>query len=86
MGINFKIASRFLGSNKVQTILIALGIAIGVTVQIFLGLLIKNLNNDQITDTLGKTSQITISNEANSSKTFTNYQEIINNITKNHSK
>ncbi|MFR5266486.1 ABC transporter permease [Clostridium sp.] len=85
MGINFKIASRFLGSNKVQTILIALGIAIGVTVQIFLGLLIKNLNNDQITDTLGKTSQITISNEANSSKTFTNYQEIINNITKNHS-
>ena len=43
MGINLKIASRFLKSNKAQTILIALGIALGVTVQIFLGLLIKIL-------------------------------------------
>ncbi|MGL5616948.1 MAG: ABC transporter permease [Sarcina sp.] len=86
MGINFKIASRFLGSNKVQTILIALGIAIGVTVQIFLGLLIKNLNNNQITDTLGKSSQITITDAANSSKAFSNYDEIINNIMSKNSK
>ncbi len=30
---NFKIAYRFIKSNKAQTILIALGIALGVTVQ-----------------------------------------------------
>lgn len=84
MGINLKIASRFLKSNKAQTILIALGIALGVTVQIFLGLLIKNLNNDQINQIVGNTSQITINNKENSSKTFGNYDSIINNIKANH--
>lgn len=84
MGINLKIAARFLKSNKAQTILIALGIALGVTVQIFLGLLIKNLNNDQINQIVGGTSQITINNKENSSKAFGNYDSIINNIKSNH--
>ncbi|WP_297630341.1 ABC transporter permease [uncultured Clostridium sp.] len=80
MGINLKIAGRFLKSNKAQTILIALGIALGVTVQIFLGLLIKNLNNDQINQIVGNTSQITINNKENSSKIFDNYDAIIHNV------
>ncbi|MGL4847340.1 MAG: ABC transporter permease [Clostridium sp.] len=84
MGINLKIAGRFLKSSKAQTTLIALGIALGVTVQIFLGLLIKNLNNDQINQIVGNTSQITINNKDNSSKVFENYDSIINTIKKDY--
>lgn len=40
MKLAYSIAKRFLGYNKGQTILIAVGIAIGVSVQIFIGLLI----------------------------------------------
>ena len=39
----FKIAWRFLASNRGQTILIILGIAIGVSVQVFIGSLIMGL-------------------------------------------
>lgn len=86
MNISLKIAARFLKSNKLQTVLIVLGIALGVTVQIFLGLLIKNVANNMIQTTVGNSSQITISDSTNSSTTFKNYSEIINNVkTKNPS-
>ncbi|MGL4656825.1 MAG: ABC transporter permease [Sarcina sp.] len=84
MGISLKIASRFLKSNKIQTTLIALGIALGVTVQIFLGLLIKNVNTNMIQTTVGNSSQITITNAKNSSDVFDNYDSIINNIKTNY--
>lgn len=74
---NFKIAYRFIKSNKVQTILIALGIALGVTVQLFLGLLINNLNDNLLNKTIGNTSQITVSSK---DKGISNYHEIIANI------
>lgn len=80
MNISLKIAARFLKSNKLQTTLIVLGIALGVTVQIFLGLLIKNVANNMVQTTVGNSSQITISDSTNSSTTFKNYSEIINNI------
>ena len=74
---NFKIAYRFIKSNKAQTILIALGIALGVTVQLFLGLLINNLNDNLLNKTIGNTSQITVSSK---DKGISNYNEIISNI------
>ncbi|MDB2115608.1 ABC transporter permease [Clostridium paraputrificum] len=74
---NFKIAYRFIKSNKAQTTLIALGIALGVTVQLFLGLLINNLNDNLLNKTIGNTSQITVSSK---DKGISNYHEIIANI------
>jgi len=80
MKTNFKIAYRFLKSNKGQTILITLGIAIGISVQIFLGLLIKNLNEDLVNNTIGNTSQITIIARDKKDKLFENYDSIAKSI------
>lgn len=54
------IAARFLRSGKGQTILITLGIAIGVSVQIFIGLLIQGLQSSLIDKTIGSSPHITI--------------------------
>lgn len=54
------IAVRFLNSNKMQTILIVFGIAVGVSVQIFIGLLIQGLQASLIDRTIGNQSQVTI--------------------------
>lgn len=60
MKLAFKIATRFLKSNKGQTILILVGIAIGVSVQIFIGSLIDGLQKSLIDKTIGSSSHITI--------------------------
>ena len=60
MRFSFKVAWRFLKSNKGQTILIALGIAIGVSVQVFIGSLITGLQKSLINKTIGNSSQITL--------------------------
>ncbi|MFZ2258103.1 MAG: FtsX-like permease family protein [Clostridiaceae bacterium] len=57
----FSIAWRFLKSSKGQSFLIALGIAIGVSVQIFIGSLIQGLQIDLVDTTIGSQPQITIS-------------------------
>jgi len=77
MKVAFSLASRFLNSNKTQTIFIMLGIGVGVSVQIFIGSLIGGLQNGLIEKTIGNTSQITIKSKET---TFTNYEEIIKNI------
>ncbi len=48
MLLPFKIAIRFLKFSKGQTILITLGIAIGVSVQLFIGLLINGLQTSLV--------------------------------------
>ncbi|MFW5894761.1 MAG: ABC transporter permease [Bacillota bacterium] len=58
--IAFKIARRFLFTSKMQTALITVGIAIGVSVQVFIGSLIQGLQNDLIDSTIGNRSQITM--------------------------
>lgn len=63
MRLPFKIANRFLWSNKGQTLLIALGIAIGVAVQIFIGSLITGLQESLINKTVGNSPQIKITSE-----------------------
>lgn len=60
-----KIAYRFLKNRKGQTVLIASAIAIGISIQIFLGLLIENLQNDLIETTIGETSHITLKSKEN---------------------
>jgi lipoprotein-releasing system permease protein len=60
MKLAFKIALRFLKSSKGQTILITLGIAIGVSVQIFIGSLIQGLQKSLVDKTIGSSSQITV--------------------------
>lgn len=61
MRLAFKIALRFLTSSKGQTILIALGIAIGISVQIFIGSLIEGLQISLLDATIGNASHITVS-------------------------
>ncbi len=60
MKLAFSIAKRFLTYSKGQSILIILGIAIGVSVQIFIGLLITGLQDDLINTTVGSSPHITI--------------------------
>lgn len=83
MSINFKIASRFMKSNKAQTTLISLGIALGVAVQIFLGLLINNLNDNLLNKTIGSSSQITITSENKEDKLIKDYGNIVEDIKSN---
>jgi len=60
MRLAFRIALRFLSSNKGQTILIALGIGIGISVQIFIGSLIQGLQISLVDATIGQASHITL--------------------------
>lgn len=83
MSINFKIASRFMKSNKAQTTLISLGIALGVAVQIFLGLLINNLNDNLLNKTIGSSSQITITSQNKEDKIIKDYGNIVEDIKSN---
>ncbi len=64
MRIAFQIAVRFLSSNKGQTILIALGIAIGISVQIFIGSLITGLQKSLVDTTIGNAAQISVVSDA----------------------
>ncbi|MBN2539893.1 MAG: ABC transporter permease [Bacilli bacterium] len=76
MKLAFQIAKRFLTSAKRQTIVIILGIAIGVSVQVFIGSLISGLQASLIDSTIGSRSQITITADAN----IANYDSLITDI------
>lgn len=65
MKLSFKIAYRFLKNNKTQTLLIALAIGIGISIQIFLGMLIQNLQDDLVNNTIGGSSHLTLKAENN---------------------
>lgn len=58
--LQLKIASRFLRSSPVQTGLIVAGIAVGISVQIFVGSLITSLQQNLIDQTVGNSTQVTI--------------------------
>ncbi|MGD9886487.1 MAG: hypothetical protein AB7T03_00825 [Bacilli bacterium] len=61
MKLAFNIAVRFLKSGCLQTLFIILGIAVGVSVQVFIGSLISGLQKSLVDKTIGNSSQITIS-------------------------
>ena len=69
-----KLATRFLKSGKGQTVLIILGIAVGVSVQMFIGLLIQGLQKSLLDTTIGSTSQITITS-TNDDKLIDDWQK-----------
>lgn len=81
MKLPFKIAVRFLKSTKGQTVLIILGIAVGVSVQIFIGSLIQGLQKSLINKTVGNSSQITISSNF-SDKLIGNYENLVDKVKK----
>jgi len=58
--ISFKIALRFLASNRLQTAFIIFGIAVAISVQIFVGLLIESLQISLVDSTMGNAPHITI--------------------------
>jgi lipoprotein-releasing system permease protein len=60
MRLAFRIALRFLTTSKGQTLLIAFGIAIGISVQIFIGSLIEGLQISLLDTTIGSASHITV--------------------------
>ncbi len=55
-----RIALRFLKTSRVQSALIISGIAVGIAVQIFVGSLITSLQDSLVRQTIGSTSQVTI--------------------------
>jgi len=59
MRLAWSIAFRFLKSGRGQTVLIALGIAIGVSAQVFIGSLIGGLQDSLVDRTIGSASHIT---------------------------
>ena len=79
MRLGLKIALRFLKSNKGQTLLIILGIAIGVSVQIFIGSLIQGLQKGLVEKTIGNSPQITVSSKAEDKRIY-DYSELIGSI------
>ena len=61
MTLPLRIAVRFLLSGKLQTLLIIGGIAVAVSVQVFVGLLLDSLQAGLVERTVGNSPQITIS-------------------------
>ncbi len=55
-----RVALRFLKTSRVQSGLIIAGIAVGIAVQIFVGSLITSLQDSLVQQTIGSTSQVTI--------------------------
>lgn len=82
MRLSFKIAARFLKFNLAQTFLIVTGIAIGVSVQVFIGLLIQGLQQDLVNTTIGNSPQITIS-ATKEAAVIENWEEAIDEIKEN---
>ena len=65
---SFNIAKRFLWNNKAQTLFIILGIAIGVSVQVFVGSLIQGLQKSLIDRTIGSSPHIIINSNSSSER------------------
>lgn len=59
--LSLRIAARFLRTNPVQSGLIIAGIAVGIAVQIFVGSLITSLQANLVDQTIGSSSQVTLS-------------------------
>jgi lipoprotein-releasing system permease protein len=71
----FKIGVRFLTHGRTQSILILVGIAIAISIQIFVGLLIDSLQRTIVDRTIGNSPHITISSSTDVS-TIRRWQQI----------
>lgn len=83
MLFSLQVAIRFLRSSKGQTLLIVMGIAVGVAVMIFIGALINGLQRSIIDATIGSSSQVSIyyePEEKEKDKVFSGYKRILTKI------
>ncbi len=79
MKLALQIAWRFLSSAKRQTFIIILGIAVGVSVQVFIGSLITGLQVSLVDTTIGSSSHITVI-AADETSYVNNYQTTMDDI------
>jgi len=79
-----KIAFRFMKKGGGQTILIISAIAIGVAIQIFLGLLIQGLQDSLVNETIGDSSHISVSSKLENGS-IQDYENITKQIQKSNS-
>ncbi|TFH36364.1 MAG: ABC transporter permease, partial [Dehalococcoidia bacterium] len=80
MALPLRIAVRFLLSGKGQTLLIVGGIAIAISVQVFVGLLIESLQAGLIEQTVGNSPQVTV-RSAEENVTIGRWQDMATGIT-----
>lgn len=76
MSLPLRIAIRFLISGKAQTLLIVGGIAVAISVQVFVGLLLDSLQQGLIEQTVGNSPQITVSS-ADENVTIGRWNEVV---------
>jgi lipoprotein-releasing system permease protein len=77
--LSFRIAVRFLRSGRTQTLLIVTGIAVAVSIQIFVGLLIGSLQKSLVDRTIGNSPHITISS-ATDIATMRDWEKLVDRI------
>ncbi len=76
MKLAFSIAWRFLTTSRGQTVLIALGIAIGIAVQVFIGSLITGLQQSLLDKTIGRSPHITVAGQSRNDR-IAGWQEVV---------
>lgn len=74
-----RIAARFLRHSRGQTVLIVLGIAVAVSVQLFVGLLIGSLQAGLVDAVVGNSSQVTITSSTDD-PTFADWEAILQQV------
>lgn len=82
MRLSFNIAKRFLASNKAQTALIALGIGIGIAVQIFIGSLIEGLQISLVDATIGRSAHMVVK-PSDETEYLENYPKLLETVSQN---
>jgi len=80
---SFKIASRFLRKSKIQTLIIIMGIAIGVSVQIFIGVLSQGLDKSLLSKVAGSFVHINITSSKGSIESWEDIERKIKAVDKN---
>ncbi len=75
----FRIATRFLRHSRNQTILIVIGIAVLISVQVFVGALISSLQSNLVERTVGNSPQVTVLS-ARDNVTIENYTVLVNRV------
>lgn len=74
---SLKIAVRFLKSSRIQTFIIVIGIAIAVSVQIFIGLLSQGLEKSLLSKVVGSVVHISVTSSKESIDSWKNVKEKI---------
>lgn len=75
----FRIATRFLRHSRNQTLLIVVGIAVLISVQVFVGALITSLQSNLVESTVGHSPQVTVLSSRDN-VTIANYSTLVSRI------